>query len=209
MTVQGGGTFDSHFFNIQPDIVVVPQGGSLNGTILWSGPAQPDTGVGGSGGQWYSYPPPGYPTSVNFPSQTNPNFYVHSLAGGGYAMVTGPTGRLFRGTLYGIATLLLCLALAKFWSLYRSRRFEMTAVYMLGMAALAWFAAWKMPHYPTITYAQNLQPLLARSTSATTSTSTSASCIPPGSEAGQIILHTAGPAGLCMSSSTSTSVSVP
>jgi len=209
MTVYSSGTFDSSFGNIQPDIVVVPQGGSLTGTVLWHGAAQPDPSVGGSGGQWFTYAPPGYPTSQNFPTQSNPNFYVHSLAGGGYAMVTGPTGRLFRGGIYGIACLLMCLAMARFWSVYRSRRFEMGAIYMLGLAVLAWFAAWKMPRYPTITYAQTVTQFAraggpggstSGSTTTSASASTSASCIPPGSEAGQWIAHLAGPAGLCQSS---------
>lgn len=60
MTVHSTGTFDSSFTNIQPDITVVPQGGSLTGTVLLHMPAQPDNGVGGNGGQWYTYPPPGY-----------------------------------------------------------------------------------------------------------------------------------------------------
>jgi len=202
MTVYAS-TFDSNFDNIQPDIIVVPQGGNLTDNVLWHGAAQPDPSVGGSGGQWYSFAPPGYPVSRNFPAQRDPAFYVHSLAGGGYSLVTGPTGRAFRGIFYGLACLFLCLAMARAWLSIRNRRFEMGVAYMMGLAALAWFAAWKMPRYPTITYAQTIMSSTSASASPTTSASASASCIPPGSELGQIISHIAGPAGLCMTPSTS------
>lgn len=181
MTVASGLTsFDSSFTNIQADIIVVPLGEPVTYTpIIFSKPG-PSASMSANGGSLSSTAPPGYPTSQNFPTVGQ---YVTSLAAGSatYMFFTGPSGQMFRFSLWAFGGLLMVLALLMLRSGLKRGRMTLRPAYMAVLALAVCFGAWKTPNYPRIVQAAS-------------SSSSTIPCGPVRPESGTGITHGATPA---------------
>lgn len=153
LTQTSDSAFDSTFGNVQAQIIAVPPGGDVNGTPVFSQPGPP-TGMSATGGVLSPNPPDGYPNSTCFP--TVPPFVIAVAGGPGplvRRLVSGSVGRVFRGSLWGLGWLLLGFAVLMLRSSLKNGRLSLRPAYMVGLAALAWFVAWRAPSYPRIVYA--------------------------------------------------------
>jgi hypothetical protein len=152
MTVHDDGTFDTHDLWIQADLIVVPRGMPVTYPFpLFHGPMPGDT-LSASGSTWTTTPPSGYPTSMTFPSG---GFYINQPGGGGFAAAALVTSRVVRVSLIGLGLVFACVALVKIRSGVNSGRLNFRTVYLLGLAAIAWFLAWRSSKltFPTIAHA--------------------------------------------------------
>ncbi|HEY6350989.1 MAG TPA: hypothetical protein VI636_16425 [Candidatus Angelobacter sp.] len=163
MTVFSSGTFNTNLLNIQADLIVVPQGGKVTDTPIFTTPMPADT-MSSSGSTWTTTAPAGYPNSTTFPSG---GFYVNESGGGGLA-ATLITSRVVRGSLYGLGLLLVGIAVMKIRSSVKGGRLTLRPVYLLGLAAMAWFVAWRAGKvvFPTIAHAAGITTCVPHTTSA-------------------------------------------
>jgi hypothetical protein len=136
MTVASNGTFNTNSLNIQADLIVVPQGQPVTATPIFTAPMPADT-LASSGSTWTTAPPSGYPSSTTFPSG---GFYVNEPGAGG-ATITAI--RVARPLLYGLGVVVVGLAVIKVRSGVRGGRLTLRPVYLLALAAVAWFLAWR------------------------------------------------------------------
>jgi hypothetical protein len=168
-------TFNSSFTNIEADIIVVAVGAGVTGTPIFTSKG-PAASMSASGGTLSSTAPANYPVSQNFPTVSP---YVISLAGGTAALLMGPTGQVFRGSLWGLGALLMGFAL---WMLLRTLKNGQAIrrpVYLTMVLALAtWLVAWKTPIYPQVVHAAVAK----------------IGCNPVSPEQGLLIKHGAAPA---------------
>lgn len=167
-------TFSSSFTNIEADIIVVPVGAGVNGTAIFTSKG-PAASMSASGGTLSATAPANYPVSNNFPTVSP---YVLSLAGGTAALLTGPSGQVFRGSLWGLGALLMGFALWMLQSALRNGRAVWRPVYLTVLALATWFVAWKTPVYPQIVHAATAR----------------IGCNPVSPEQGALIKHGAAPA---------------
>jgi hypothetical protein len=154
MTVFSNGTFNTDLLNIQADLIVVPRGQPVTATPIFTRPMPSDT-MSSNGSTWTTTPPAGYPDSSTF---TAGGFYVNEPgAGGGLgaALITSP---IVRGSLYGLGLLLVGIAVLKIRSSASSGRLTLRPIYLVGLAAIAWFVAWRSSKlvFPTIVHAQGV-----------------------------------------------------
>lgn len=151
MTVSSNlSTFSSNFANIEADIIVVPVGAGVTATPIFTSKG-PAASMSATGGTLSATPPSGYPNSQNFPTIAP---YVVTLSSSTTAMlVTGPSGRVFRGSLWGLGCLLMGFALLMARGAMKRGRLDLRPVYLAGLAMIAWFVAWRSPSYPRIVYA--------------------------------------------------------
>jgi hypothetical protein len=112
---------------------------------------QADT-ISASGSTWTTTAPAGYPNSTTFPAG---GFYVNNPGGGGLAAAAILTSRAVRGSLYGLGLLLLGIAVMKIRSSLKAGRLSLRPIYLMGLAAMAWFVAWRSSQltFPTIAHA--------------------------------------------------------
>jgi hypothetical protein len=138
MTVYSNGTFNTNGTTVQADLIVVPPGAAVTSAPIFHTPMPADT-ISASGSSWTTTPPPGYPAPPAFPSG---GFYVNSFAGSQFvgALIAS---RALRGLLYGFGLLLAGIAIVKIRTGVSSGHLNLRPVYMLGLAAIAWFLAWK------------------------------------------------------------------
>lgn len=154
MTVFPNGTFNTNQLNIQADLIVVPQGQPVTATPIFTTPMPADK-ISSSGSTWTTTPPSGYPNSTTFPAG---GFFVNQPPGGTLAAAAFVTGPVVRGSLYGLGLVLLGITLLKIWSGVKVGKVTLRPVYMTGVAAIAWFAAWKAGKmvFPKIVHAQTV-----------------------------------------------------
>jgi hypothetical protein len=150
MTVFPDGTFDTNQLNIQADLIVVPQGQPVTATPIFTTPMPADK-ISSGGSTWTTTAPAGYPNSTTFPSG---GFFVNQ-PGGGPAAAALIASRVVRGSLFGLGFLLVGIALLKIRSGVRSGRLTLRPVYLMGLAVMAWFVAWRAGKmvFPTIAHA--------------------------------------------------------
>jgi hypothetical protein len=150
MTVFPDGTFDTNGLNIQADLIVVPQGQPVTATPIFTTPMPADK-ISSSGSTWTKTAPSGYPISTTFPAG---GFFVNQ-PGGGAAPGALIASRVVRGSLYGLGFLLLGIGALKIRSGIRDGRLTMRPVYLMGLAVMAWFVAWRTGKilFPTIAHA--------------------------------------------------------
>lgn len=150
MTVASTGTFNTNSLNIQADLIVVPQGAAVTATPIFTAPMPADT-IFSSGSTWTTMAPSGYPNSSTFPSG---GFYVNEPGAGASALLI--IGRFARALLYGSGLILVGIAIMKVRSSIRGGRLTLRPVYLLGIAAIAWFLAWKSGKliFPNIAHAE-------------------------------------------------------
>ena len=155
MTVFSNGTFNTNVLNIQADLIVVPRGQPVTSTPIFTTPMPADT-ISSSGSTWTTTAPAGYPNSSTFPSG---GFYVNQPGGGSLATAAFITSGIVRGSLYGFGLLLAAIAVLKILKIRSSGvstgRLAMRPIYLLGLAAMAWFVAWRAGKltFPTIVHA--------------------------------------------------------
>ncbi|HEV3041179.1 MAG TPA: hypothetical protein VHA33_25660 [Candidatus Angelobacter sp.] len=151
MTVFSGGTFNTNSLNVQADLIVVQRGQPVTATPIFHTPMQADT-ISASGSTWTTTAPAGYPNSTTFPAG---GFYVNNPGGGGLAAAAILTSRAVRGSLYGLGLLLLGIAVMKIRSSLKAGRLSLRPIYLMGLAAMAWFVAWRSSQltFPTIAHA--------------------------------------------------------
>lgn len=151
MTVFSNGTFDTNVLNIQADIIVVPQGQPVTATPIFTSPMPADQ-MSASGSTWSSTAPAGYPNSTTFPPG---GFFVSDPSGNLGAVVPIITSRIVRASLYGLGLLLAGIAVLKIRSGINGGRLTLRPVYLMGMAVMAWFVAWRTGKlmFPTIAHA--------------------------------------------------------
>lgn len=171
-------SFNSSFSNIEADIIVVPPGAGVNATPIFTSKG-PSAAMSASGGSMSMTAPYQYPTSQNFPTVAP---YVLQLAGGTAAFLTGPFGKIFRGSLWGLGCLFLGLALWRVRNTLRNGvRLGWRPAYLTALALVAGFMAWKLPSYvyPKVVHAEHCPTL---------------KCNPISAEEGLLIKHGAAPA---------------
>lgn len=150
----GSYTFNSSFSTIEADLIVVPAGAGVNATPIFTSKG-PAAAMSASGGTMSNTPPFAYPTSQNFPTVAP---YVLQVAGGTAAFLTGPFGKIFRGSLWGLGCLFLGLA---FWrvrsTLNDGVRLGWRPAYLTTLALVVGFMAWRLPSYayPKIVHAEH------------------------------------------------------
>jgi hypothetical protein len=152
MTVFTNGTFNTNVLNIQADLIVVPRGQPVTATPIFTTPMPADT-MSSNGSTWTTTAPAGYPNSATFPSG---GFYVNQPGGGRMVAAAVITSGIVRGSLYGLGLLLVAIAVLKIRSGGVSTgRLAMRPIYLLGLAAMAWFVAWRAGKlaFPTIVHA--------------------------------------------------------
>jgi hypothetical protein len=151
MTVFSNGTFNTNVLNIQADLIVVPRGQPVTATPIFTTPMPGDT-ISSNGSTWTTTAPAGYPNSSTFPSG---GFYVNQPGGGALATAALITSGVVRGSLYGLGLLLAAIAVLKIRSGKRTGRLTLRPVYLLGLAVMAWFVAWRAGKvaFPTIVHA--------------------------------------------------------
>jgi hypothetical protein len=193
MTVYSNGTFNTNGTTVQADLIVVPPGAAVTYTPpIFHQPMPADT-ISASGSSWTTVAPAGYPAPPSFPSG---GFYVNSFAGS--QLVTLIASRAVRGSLYGFGLLLVGIAVLKIRTGVNTGRLNLRPVYLLGLAAIAWFVAWRSGSFAF--------PMVAQA---------KAVCAPHSAsvwvkEGGTYVLHVIQTANCSpLSVSTSTSVSVP
>lgn len=147
MTVNVDGTFSSSL-TIQADLIVVNDSGTVVTTMPMS---RPDT-ISASGSTWSSIAPAGYPVSDVF---TSGGFYVSDPGGSGAVVVNLISSRAVRASLYVLGVLFFGIALLKIRSSVSHGRLSLKPIYLLGLAAIAWFVAWRSSKliFPTIAHA--------------------------------------------------------
>jgi hypothetical protein len=138
MTVYSNNTFNTNGTTVQADLIVVPPGSAVTATPIFTTPMPADT-ISASGSSWTSTEPPGYPNSSNFPSG---GFYVNSFASSPL-VASLITSHLAQGLLYGLGLLLVGISIVKIRTGVSSGRLNLRPVYLLGLAAIAWFVAWR------------------------------------------------------------------
>jgi hypothetical protein len=170
-------TLNSSFSNIEADIIVVPPGAGVNATPIFTSKG-PATAMSGSGGSMSMNPPAYYPVSNNFPT-TAP--YVVQLASSTAAFLTGPAGKVIRGSLWGLGCLFLGLALWTVRSTLKLGRTSWRPAYLTVVALALSLTAWKWPSYscPTVARAEHCPTF---------------KCNPITAEQGLLIKHGAAPA---------------
>jgi hypothetical protein len=136
MTVFPNGTFNTNGTTVQADLIVVPPGSAITARPIFSTPMPSDT-ITANGSSWTTTAPPGYPNSPVFPSG---GFYVNSFT---TPLVAKLTSQIVRVSLYGFGLLLICLAIVKIRTGVKLGSVSLRPVYMLGLALMAWFIAWK------------------------------------------------------------------
>lgn len=152
MTVFSNGTFNTDNLNIQADLIVVARGGAVNDSPI-AVLAMPLDQMSSSGSTWSTTAPNGYPNSTTYPAG---GFFVSDPSGGLASVVPLLTSRILRGSLYGLGLFLLGIAVLKIRSGINDGRLTMRPVYLMGMAAIAWFLGWKSNKlvFPTVAHAQ-------------------------------------------------------
>jgi len=138
MTVYSNSTFNTNGTTVQADLIVVPPGGAVTSTPIFTTP-MPSDSISASGSSWTTTAPAGYPTPPSFPPG---GFYVNSFASSGVQFVTV----LIRGAkvfLYGLAFLLVGLAVLKTRTGVNSGRLNLRPAYLLVLAVIACFLGWK------------------------------------------------------------------
>jgi len=150
MTVFPDGKFDTHQLNIQADLIVVPQGQPVTATPIFTTPMPADQ-ISATGSTWTKTAPSGYPVSTTFPAG---GFFVNQ-PGGGAAPGALIATRVVRGSLYALGLLLIGIAVLKIRSSVRGGRLTLRPVYLMGLAVIAWFVAWRTGKilFPTIAHA--------------------------------------------------------
>jgi hypothetical protein len=145
------GKFDTQQLNIQADLIVVPQGRPVTYPPNFTTP-MPGTSFSATGSTWTKTPPSGYPTSTTFPAG---GFYINQPGAGTLAAAALVTSRVVRGSLFGLGLVFACIAFVKIRSGINSGRLNFRTVYLLGLAAMAWFLAWRAGKltFPTIAHA--------------------------------------------------------
>lgn len=131
-------TFNTNGTTIQADLIVVPPGQPVTSTEIFHTPMPSDT-ISASGSLWTTTEPAGYPTSPYFPSD---GFYVNSFASSPL-VASLIASRAVKGFLYGVGLLLVGIAVMKIRTGVNSGRLNLRPVYLLGLAVIAWFLAWK------------------------------------------------------------------
>lgn len=149
MTVASNGTFNTNSLNIQADLIVVPQGQPVTATPIFTAPMPADT-ISSSGSTWTTTAPSGYPSSSTFPSG---GFYVNEPGAGGFVFLI--RNHYLQILLYGLSLILVGLAIMTVRSGIRDRRPTLRPAYLLAVAALACFLAWKSSKliFPNIVHA--------------------------------------------------------
>lgn len=152
MTVFSDGTFNTDNLNIQADLIIVPRNGAVTDKPI-AVLVMPLDQMSSSGSKWSTTEPSGYPNSTTFPAG---GFFVSDPTGGLAAVVPLLTSRILRGSLYGLGFILLGIAVLKIRSGINSGRLTLQPVYLMGLAAIAWFVGWKSSKlvFPTIAHAQ-------------------------------------------------------
>lgn len=138
MTVFSNNTFNTNGTTIQADLIVVPPGDAVTATPIFTTP-MPQDSISGTGSSWSSTAPGGYPVSTNFPPG---GFYVNSYASSSVLRLI----KVIRGAkifLYGLAFLLVGIAVLKTRNGVNSGRLNLRPAYLLAFAAIACFLAWK------------------------------------------------------------------
>jgi len=155
MTVFSNGTFNTDNLNIQADLIIVARGGAVTDTPI-AVLAMPLDQMSSSGSTWSTTAPNGYPNSTTFPGG---GFFVSDPSGGlGGALLPLLTSRILRGSLYGLGLLLMGIAVLKIRSGINTGRLTLRPVYLMGVAAIAWFLGWKSSKlvFPTVAHAQGV-----------------------------------------------------
>ncbi len=138
MTVFSNDTFNTNGTTIQADLIVVPPGESVTSSTIFTTP-MPQDSISATGSSWSSTAPAGYPVSTNFPPG---GFYVNSYASSSVLWVI----KVIRGAkffLYGLALLLVGIAVLKTRTGVNSGRLNLRPAYLLALAAIACFLAWR------------------------------------------------------------------
>ena len=151
MTVNGDGTFNTNKLHVQADLIVVPRGQPVTATPIFHTPMTGDD-ITASGNTWTRTAPAGYPNSTTFPAG---GFYVNQPGGGAMTAAAIITSRAVRGSLYGLGLLLLAIAVMRIRSSVKAGRLSLQPVYLMGLAVMAWFVAWRSSQltFPTIAHA--------------------------------------------------------
>lgn len=163
MTVFPNNTFDTNSLKIEADIIIVPYGGHVTDTPIKHFPMNSDT-ISSSGSTWTTTAPAGYPNSTSFPAG---GFFVNQpgAMGAVLPLVTSPMVRI---SLYSLGVFLLGLAILKIRSGINNGRLTLRPIYLLGLAALAWFVAWRAGKivFPTIAHAAGFTTCVPHTVSA-------------------------------------------
>lgn len=150
MTVFPDGTFDTNQLNIQADLIVVPRGQPVTAPPKVTMPMPADQ-ISASGSTWTKTAPAGYPVSTTFP----PGGFFVNQPGAGPAPAALIASRAVRGSLYVLGFLLVSIAVLKIRSHVRGGKLTLRPVYLMGLAVMAWFVAWRAGKivFPTIAHA--------------------------------------------------------
>lgn len=140
MTVTSDGKFNTISLKVEADLIVVPQGELINSTNRLAVLIMNEDTISSSGSTWTTTPPAGYPNSTTFPSG---GFYVNQPGGGAAVFAPLVTSRIFRGSLFAFGLLLVGIAILRLRSSVKSGRLSLQPIYLMGLAALAWFVGWK------------------------------------------------------------------
>jgi hypothetical protein len=138
MTVYSNSTFNTNGTTVQADLIVVPPGGAVTSTPIFTTP-MPSDSISASGSSWTTTAPPGYPTPPSFPPG---GFYVNSFAGSPLVGALVASGAV-KGSLYGLALLLVGIAVVKIRTGVSSGRLNLRPAYLLVLATIACFLAWR------------------------------------------------------------------
>jgi hypothetical protein len=151
MTVNGDGTFNTNTLHVQADLIVVSRDQPVTATPIFHTPMNADD-ISATGSTWTRTAPAGYPNSTTFPAG---GFYVNQPGGGAMMAAAIITSRAVRGSLYGLGLLLLGIAVMKIRSSVKAGRLSLQPVYLMGLAVMAWFVAWRSSTltFPTIAHA--------------------------------------------------------
>lgn len=146
------GTFNTETLNIQADLIVVPRGQPVTYPFPLFHQPMPADAFQSTGNTWTTTPPAGYPTSTTFPPG---GFYVNEPGAGTRAAAALGASRVVRVSLFGLGLVFACIAFMKIRSGVNSGRLNFRTAYLLGLAAIAWFLAWKSSKlaFPTIAHA--------------------------------------------------------
>jgi hypothetical protein len=138
MTVFSNSTFNTNGTTVQADLIVVPPGGAVTSTPIFTTPMPRDS-ISASGSSWTTTAPSGYPTPPSFPPG---GFYVNSFAGSS-AVRALIAIRAVKGLLYGFGLLLVGIAVLKIRTSVSSGRLNLRPAYLLVLATIACFLAWR------------------------------------------------------------------
>jgi hypothetical protein len=153
MTVYSNGTFNTNGTTVQADLLVVPPGDAVTATTIFTTPMPADT-ISASGSSWTSTAPAGYPTPPSFPPG---GFYVNSFASAGVSVVRAMfTSGALKWSLYGLGLLFVGIAMLKIRTNAGHGRINLRPAYLLGLAALFCFLAWRSGSFvfPMIVHAK-------------------------------------------------------